>query len=266
MVVPHLNFRQQLRTLTLARWGLALVALVLLLGLKLWATPVVATVLGLFAVMLLFAAVNQWVGSVRRRFIREAQLPAHLVGKICAEHSHLTAREADLVLRGLRQFFLAYQRSGHQFVAMPSRVVDTAWHAFILHTAAYQQWCQLAFGRLLHHTPAEVLGKDPKRNSGLRRAWFWACREESIDPHRPTRLPLLFALDAKFSIKDGYRYVPDCRDIQGKSNGDSYCGTDFSGGSSSDNGDTGFSFEGGGSEASGSDNSGCGSGCGGGGD
>ena len=50
---------------------------------------------------------------------------------------------------------------------------------------------------------AEVLGKDPKRNDGLRRTWYWACKEESIDPRKPSRLPLLFALD----VIHGYRTI-----------------------------------------------------------
>ena len=47
-------------------------------------------------------------------------------------------------------------------------------------------------------------------NAGLLRTWGLTCHEENIDPRRPTRLPLLFALDAKFNIAGGLRYVPDC--------------------------------------------------------
>ncbi|MBC7548123.1 MAG: hypothetical protein H7224_05700, partial [Polaromonas sp.] len=45
--------------------------------------------------------------------------------------------------------------------------------------------------------PAEALGQKADRNDGLRRAWFLACRDEAINPEASTRLPLLFALDAK---------------------------------------------------------------------
>ena len=129
-----------------------------------------------------------------------------------------------------------YLRSGRQFVAMPSVVVDAAWHAFILHTQAYEQWCRVAFGGLMHHTPAEVLGRNPRRNDGLRRTWYWACREESIDPRAPSRLPLLFALDRKLAIPGGFSYVPDCRDIDRQSGSGTHCGTSFgeSGGGSGD--------------------------------
>ncbi len=172
--------------------------------------------------------------------------------KLRAKYPRLSAGDADLVLRGLRQFFIAYLRSNRQFVAMPSQVVDFAWHEFILHTRAYALWCDAAFDNLLHHRSAEVLGRNPKRNDGLRRAWSWAwaCKEESIHLRQPSRLPLLFALDKKFDIPGGFTYVPDCKDIDRQSGSSAYCGTSFGdgGGSGGDAGDaTGF----GGSESSG---------------
>lgn len=91
----------------------------------------------------------------------------------------------------------------------------------------------------MHHTPAEVLGRDPKRNDGLRRTWYWACKKESINPRTPSRLPLLFALDKKFAIAGGFSYVPDCSDIDRKSGSGDHCGTSFGDGSGSGDGDGG---------------------------
>jgi len=217
-----------------------------------------------------FAGLQAWELSRRRQFIREARLPDFLVAKLRSHYPHLSHGDAELVLRGLRQFFMAHLRSQRRFVAMPSQVVDAAWHEFILHTRAYATWCDAAFGKLLHHTPAEVLGRDPKRNDGLRRSWFWACREESIDPRKPGRLPLLFALDRKFNIPGGFEYVPDCRDIDRRSGSTAYCGSSFGDGSTGAGGDA-DSFGGADGSAnagsdgadSGGDSGGCGGGCGG---
>lgn len=228
----------------------------------------VAMLFGCLVCVLMFAALHAWELSLRRQFVREAPLPRFLGAKLMAQYPQLSARDTELVLHGLRQFFMAHLRSKRQFVAMPSKVVDAAWHEFILHTRGYEKWCHAAFGRLLHHSPAEVLGRDPKRNSGLRRAWFWACKEESIDPGAPTRLPLLFALDKKFAIAGGFTYMPNCRDINNKADSDAYCGTSFSDGGGGcgggSGGDGSFSF----SSDSGSDSgcgggSSCGGGCGG---
>lgn len=248
----------------LLRWAVLLLPTTLAV-LRLGWQPLVLLLVAVPSV-LAAAAVRAWEASRRRQFIREARFPPHLAGKLRGHYPRLSGRDADLVLRGLRQFFMAYARSGHQFVAMPSQAVDAAWHEFILHTRAYQVWCDAAFGKLLHHTPAEVLGRDPKRNDGLRRTWYWACKEEGINPRQPSRLPLLFALDKKLAIPGGFTYVPDCRDIDRQSGSDVYCGSSFGsadGGSSDGNAE---SF--GGSESSGgdggADGGGCGDGCGGG--
>ena len=223
----------------------------------------------------LFFAISAWEDSRRRQFIREARMPNFLGAKLRQKYPQLKPGDADLVLRGLRQFFMAHLRSKRSFVAMPSQVADEAWHEFILHTKAYETWCNAAFGKLLHHTPAEVLGRDPKRNDGLRRTWYWACKEESINPRTPSRLPLLFALDAKFAIPGGFRYVPDCRDIDRASGSGDHCGTSF-GSDSGDGGSSGDALNYGGAESSSGGSSasdgdsssggGAGGGCGGGGD
>jgi hypothetical protein len=141
---------------------------------------------------------------------------------------------------------------------MPSKVVDSLWHEFILHTRAYEGFCRRAFGRMLHHTPAEALASDAQRNSkqalGLRRAWYWSCKEEGIDPRKPDRLPMLFALDTTLAIAGGYRYVPDCS-LLGADRGSTHCGTAFGCGSSCGSSSSG--------DGSSGDGDGGGGGCGG---
>lgn len=131
----------------------------------------------------------------------------------------------------MRQYFLAYLKSGKQYVSMPSQVTDELWHEFILYTKHYEAFCKRAFGQFLHHTPAVVLGKRRIGNEGLRRCWWHACREENINPKNPLRLPLLFAIDNKLKIADGFIYQPDCSKLQSRQANDGsnvYCGGDFS--------------------------------------
>lgn len=239
------------------------------------ASPVRAPWFVLFGVLLAAAVVaSMWARWQRERAIREAPLPQFLKRKLRETYPQLSGKDCDLVERGLRQFFLACQRSDRRFVAMPSKVVDAMWHEFILHTRAYQDWCDLTLGHFLHHTPAEALGAQATGNDGLRRAWTWACRDEAIHPRRPSRLPLLFALDSKLGIAGGFSYLPDCRDIdrldrQGGGNGSVYCGTSFSDGSYSGDADglggADSSGDGAGGDGSGDGGDG-GGGCGGGGD
>ncbi|WP_018413257.1 glycine-rich domain-containing protein [Methyloversatilis thermotolerans] len=214
-----------------------------------------------FAMAGLVLVIALWVRLTalrREAWIRQAELPKGLFERLRKRHPHLTLKDCQLVAQGLRQFFLACLKSGRRFVAMPSQVADDLWHEFILCTRSYDAFCRKAFGRFLHHTPAVVLGDDKVKNAGLRRCWLHACREENIDPRAPTRLPLLFALDAKLQVDGGFRYLPDCdgvrRDTRGDGGSTAYCGSDFSRGDG-DGATDGFDD---GASDGGSDGGGCG--------
>lgn len=206
----------------------------------------------------------------REAHIRTFVLPKGLFEKLTQKHPHLSTKECQLVAQGLRQFFLAHLKSGRKFVSMPSQVVDDLWHEFILYTKNYRQFCQHAFGRFLHHTPAIVLGTARQDDGGLRRCWHFACLEENINPGKPSCLPLLFALDTKLNIPNGFIYTPDCSGFrrQDDSSGTVYCGAELGSSDGSGGGDSGSCGSGGndgGSDGGGGD-SGCGGGgCGGGG-
>lgn len=167
----------------------------------------------------------------RADFIRTYAFPKGLIEKLQQRRPGLAAKDGQLVARALRQFFLAHLKSGRRFVAMPSQVADDLWHEFILYTRHYDAFCTQAFGRFLHHTPAVALTSDKHDNAGLRRVWWQCCREENINPTQPTRLPLLFALDAKLGVADGFHYTPDCSALRpAQTSGDSaatHCGGDF---------------------------------------
>ncbi|HRJ70045.1 MAG TPA: hypothetical protein PK812_10590 [Beijerinckiaceae bacterium] len=198
----------------------------------------------------------------RLEFIRSYRWPPALLDQLKKHHPDFTRKETALIAQGLKQFFIAHLRSGRAYVAMPSQAADELWHEFILYTRAYQEFCDQAFGRFLHHTPAVALAPARQRtNEGLRRVWWWSCKEESINPTNPTRLPLLFALDKKLNIPNGYHYTADCEQLRKNGVPGTQCGGDFS--SSSFDGSTTGMGDGGtgvndGADGGGSDGGGCG--------
>ena len=262
--------RWLLRRATPAVWAFVILWIVAIGGgLGGWWRPRGSLFAFLFASICAAVIVALWARWQRERAVREAALPQFLKRKLRETYPQMSGKDCDLVERGLRQFFLACLRSNRKFVAMPSRAVDTMWHEFILHTRGYRDWCDLTLGRFLHHTPAEALGPKASSNDGLRRAWYWACRDEAINPRRPSRLPLLFALDAKLGIANGFAYVPDCGTaarlggVRRDDGGPVHCGSSFSDG---DYGGDAASFGGsdGGSGGDGAGSSGDGGGsCGG---
>lgn len=150
----------------------------------------------------------RWRQAVRAEYIRTYRFPSGIFAKLQFNRPELSLKDCQLVGRALRQFFLAHLRSGGELVAMPSQVAAELWHELTLYSQDYKAFCDKAFGRFLHLTPAVALGADRQNNAGLRRTWRYTCIDENIDPRNPLRLPLLFALDAKLGIPNGYRYAP----------------------------------------------------------
>jgi len=150
----------------------------------------------------------RWRQAVRADYIRTYMFPPGIFAKLQARRPELSLKDCQLTARALRQFFLAYLKGGRQFVAMPSQVAGYLWHELTQYPRHYKAFCDQAFGRFMHHTPAIALGTDRQDNAGLRRTWRHTCIDENIDPRNPLRLPLLFALDAKLNIPNGFRYAP----------------------------------------------------------
>lgn len=189
-----------------------------------------SVVLGLLvvAVITLFVLKFRERKGRRERYIQQYVFPRGLMEKLGEKRPHLTELQRLDVGRGLKQFFIAHAKSG-KFVSMPSQVADDLWHEFILYTRAYADFCNKAFGRFMHHSPAVVLGKLHQNNEGLRRTWWYACKQEGINPGAATRLPLLFALDSQLGIPNGFIYYPQCDKLRSTSDGSTvYCGGDFS--------------------------------------
>lgn len=198
---------------------------------------------------------------IRERHIANYVFPGSVARKIRETYPHLEPYQVDLVISGLREFFSVALAANGRMVAMPSKVVDVAWHEFIVCTRAYQQFCMAALGRFLHHTPAEAMPSPAQASEGIRRAWRLSCARQRIDPKSPSRLPLLFAIDQELNILDGYHYATDC-----SSRPEKYCATAIGcsagcGGSSSS---SWFSGDGDAAASSGADGGGAGGGgCGG---
>ena len=157
----------------------------------------------------------------RQHLIDTFTFPQSISQKVIEKYPHLSDHQAALVMDGLREYFHVINQAGKNTVSMPSRVVDVAWHEFILFTKQYEHFCQKALGRFLHHTPAEAMSSPTVAQEGIKTAWNICCLRENITPVAPIRLPLLFALDAALEIPDGFKYALDCT-VPG---GGDYCAT-----------------------------------------
>ena len=194
--------------------------------------------------------------SSQLRYIGNYRFHPAIRQKLKNKHPSLSDEQLDKVFQALRDYFYICNRAKRRMVAMPSQVVDDAWHEFILFTRSYERFCQQAYGKFLHHTPAEAMRTPTSAQDGIKRAWRLACLKEKISPKTPSRLPLLFALDAQLAISNGFIYSLNC--IPGSG---SYCVNHIGCGGGCSAGC------GGGADGNGcSSDGGCSGGCGGGGD
>jgi hypothetical protein len=222
--------------------------------------------------LLLFIATSGYIFLRRKKasqlaYIDNYEFHPRVLKKIKEKYPHLNDRDVELVIAALRDYFHICNIAKRRMVAMPSQVVDVAWHEFILITRAYKQFCKKAIGRFLHHTPTEAMRTPTLAQEGIKRAWRLACSKEEIDPRNPNRLPMLFAIDGMLNIGDGFKYSPNCKDRSSPAYGDGYCAghigcTSGCAGDSGSSSDSGGFFEGIGDSGD-SSGCGCGGGCGG---
>jgi hypothetical protein len=149
---------------------------------------------------------------VRGNFIADYQFPPSINHKLTEKYPHLNSAQVDEIIDGLRTYFQICNRANdnNENLAMPSQAVDAAWHEFILHTKLYSQFCEPAFGRFLHHSPAEGMVSQTQANLAMRLTYKHACMLFGISRKKPHKLPPIFALDAQLNIPQGFNYSLKC--------------------------------------------------------
>ncbi len=146
------------------------------------------------------------------RFLQQYRFDAAYRKALWRDYPHLNDASLAQAEEALRQFFIMHWLSPRAQLQMPSRLADALWHAFILDTRRYQQFCQQAFGHMFHHLPAQPASAGASQNQA-------AAMQPSWNAAMQTRrymvgallggIPLLFALDAAAAIDDGWLYPPD---------------------------------------------------------
>ena len=163
---------------------------------------IVLMVLGFYGILKLIGRQEKRQAAAFKS-INAYVFPEKVSASIKNKYPHLSDKEVDSILTGLKQFFYANCICKGKSVGMPSRSVDYAWHKFILHTKAYQQFCKKNIGWFVHHTPAGKSKNEMAEFESTKRIWITCCLTENIDARKPKSLPLLFSLDSELKIPDG---------------------------------------------------------------
>ncbi|MFI8927460.1 glycine-rich domain-containing protein [Streptomyces sp. NPDC053474] len=108
--------------------------------------------------------------TVDARRLISSELRATLVAAVRGKSPVLTEEKAERGVGQMLAFVAASARSDKTL--SPSPLVDDFWHAFLLHTKAYQDFCEQTFGRFVHHQPGFL---DKSEHGGK------ALRERTVD-------------------------------------------------------------------------------------
>lgn len=134
-------------------------------------------------------------------YVGAYKFPSAVQARFAEDWNELSAADRAEAFEGLRDYFAICAADPERRAGMPSRIVDEAWHTFILFTRDYTDFCQNAFGTYLHHAPSDTAGND----DDVRHTWRVACARENIPVKNPPRLPRLFNIDRRLAIT-GARY------------------------------------------------------------
>ncbi len=130
----------------------------------------------------------------RRKFIESYAYAPDFIAKLQGElGDRATALRA---LEGLDAWFVACLYAEDRMIGMPSKIVDVAWHEFILRTREYTNFCQRAFGAYLHHTPDSTMN--------IAATSLLPATLEIAERH--TIPMVLFTADEDSGYRDGYVY------------------------------------------------------------
>lgn len=66
-------------------------------------------------------------------------------------------KSISLVIKGLKIFIIMclYNKNNKHAVLMDSKYIDELWHALILDTREYDNFCKNSYGEIIHHNPAK---------------------------------------------------------------------------------------------------------------
>ncbi len=155
----------------------------------------------------IFVAALAW--SIRDSpTVHTHRFPSEIGASLASKYPHLSARERVEIVEGLRDVFLISRnvflisRKHPTALALPSRAVADAWHAFC-GDGCYRK-CFYLGGPCA--AVREGFFAEGDRSDALCATWRLCCKLEGIDQHFPERLPRLFALDARLAIPGGSRY------------------------------------------------------------
>lgn len=141
-------------------------------------------------------ALERPVGTTDPATLVDPEVMTRLALRVTGDHPEINEETARRIVGQAAAFIAASgQQPGHSLV--PSELVDYGWHAFILHTVDYADFCQKVAGRFVHHVPTD---EDEQMQGGAA-----AARERTVNAIQTAG----YTVDAEL-----WRSAADCTQCQ----------------------------------------------------
>ncbi|BCL79433.1 hypothetical protein ccbrp13_18980 [Ktedonobacteria bacterium brp13] len=97
-----------------------------------------------------------------QHFLRQIKSWPHWekIQQVAQKEYSLSAQDADQLLAEYQRFLVLIKRHPNQRIGMYSNNVDKLWHAHILSTILYADYCERHHGHFLHHSPTHTKTHD----------------------------------------------------------------------------------------------------------
>lgn len=100
-------------------------------------------------------ALERPVGTTDPATLVNPEVTNRLARRITTDHPEISEATARRIVGQAAGFIAASGQQPGQSLA-PSELVDYGWHAFILHTADYAEFCERVAGGFVHHVPTDA--------------------------------------------------------------------------------------------------------------
>lgn len=148
--------------------------------------------------------------AIRERmvFVDGYEFPQPVIDRFLKENPLVSELNAGYVIDGFKDFCMAFLISdGRMMVGMPSYIVDQLWHVFLIYTKSYNEFCQGAFGRFMHHCPDDA-DENSSKPRGLPQetlvTWKILSALEGVERGE---VPTLFEIDSVLNVPNGKSYL-----------------------------------------------------------
>lgn len=165
-------------------------------------------VAGIAVFSVLYVCLSEYFKDKHLKSLAKYEFPSIVTGLFDREFPDIPVQQKKNAFDGLKEYFLLFllekqRKIKNPNLGMPSELVDSAWHCFILCGEEYEKFCKGYFGSVIHHKPdlsqkSRELNESSKFSKETINTWRAVNRHKQAMKQLGVK-PMLFEADKGFS-------------------------------------------------------------------